>query len=648
MNLSHSCCRCRTYRTTDIPRTFLVPINLSCRSHDSWQHICIWAHIFGLLLRPQDLCVAVFGNGLRNSIECKRCNLLQPHNGNIDSRLLFTLGKELVVDLATAEHQRLHPLRVFTDILVRLVQDPLEGSAGPHILDARHAPLVPEQILRRDDNEGLAEIAVDLPSQAVEVVGGRRAIHDLPVALLDLHPRGPLHVGDVMRILVDLLQEPFDAAGGMLGALPVVAVGKEHDKSGLAHPLVLSGGYELIDHDLGPVDEISELRLPHDEGVGVLQAVSQFEAEDREFREDGITAGELRLRVGESQFLHRGRHAELTGEGVEGGILLLGLLILHDGVTVAERTALNVLSGDPDVIPLQKEGSVRHGLGGPPVDVVSALGHGRACLEDLDHLAVEFEIFGDRSRLHADVLEGLDIDARGPHAAVLPGTFEALPLGTQPVVALDLVGSGRLEVGLVTLERELSDLVELLLRRGPLLDEALLENVQGGGVLGNLLVQFGLRKHGLIELVVSVAAVAYHIDNDVGSPLVPPLDGGLDGGRDREGIVAVAVEDGRVERLAEVGAIGGGTGMDGVGRETDLIVHDDVDGTPDVEVGNAGELHRLVDDALSGEGGVAVEEDGDDISYVLGTVAAVHLLRSCLPRDDRIDALEMGGVGHQT
>ena len=60
------------------------------------------------------------------------------------------------------------------------------------------------------------------------------------------------------------LEEALHAGGGVLGALTVVAMGKEHDDAGEETPLGFAGGDELVDDGLGAVDEVAELGLPED------------------------------------------------------------------------------------------------------------------------------------------------------------------------------------------------------------------------------------------------------------------------------------------------------------------------------------------------------------------------------------------------
>ena len=104
-----------------------------------------------------------------------------------------------------------------------------------------------------------------LSAQAMEVIGRSGAVDDLPVAFLNLLTFVVRKFGDEMRIFVDLLQKPFDAATGMLGALSVITMRQKHDKSGLTEPLVFTSREELINNDLSAIDKVTELGFPQDE-----------------------------------------------------------------------------------------------------------------------------------------------------------------------------------------------------------------------------------------------------------------------------------------------------------------------------------------------------------------------------------------------
>lgn len=74
--------------------------------------------------------------------------------------------------------------------------------------------------------------------------------------------------------------------------------------------------------------------------------------------------------------------------------------------------------------------------------------------------------------------------------------------------------------------------------------------------------------------------------------------------------ISIDVEDRGFDGLGKVGAVDSGAGLGGVGRETDLIVHNDVDGATNLIVGKVNHLHGLINDALASEGSITVNYEG--------------------------------------
>ena len=60
-------------------------------------------------------------------------------------------------------------------------------------------------------------------------------------------------------------------------------MGQQHRQTRHAQPFALPAGDELIKHDLRAIGKIAKLRLPHDQSVGLGQAVAIFKAQDRIF-----------------------------------------------------------------------------------------------------------------------------------------------------------------------------------------------------------------------------------------------------------------------------------------------------------------------------------------------------------------------------
>lgn len=81
-----------------------------------------------------------------------------------------------------------------------------------------------------------------------------------------------------------------------------------------------------------------------------------------------------------------------------------------------------------------------------------------------------------------------------------------------------------------------------------------------------------------------------------------------------------------------------------IGCETDLIVDHQMDGAVRRVVRQFGQMHRLEDDALAAESGIAVNQNGHD-SFALA-VAAVELLGARFTLDNRIAGLQMRRIGH--
>ena len=216
--------------------------------------------------------------------------------------------------------------------------------------------------------------------------------------------------------------------------------------------------------------------------------------------------------------------------------------------------------------------------------------------------------------------------------------------------AVLLRGGDRLLELLVQLGQLVPDLLlallDLLLGHDALLDEPLGEAVRGARVLLDPRVHLGLRVGGLVGLVVAEAAVADEVDDDVVAELLAEREGQAHGGDARGRVVGVDVDDRDVEALGEVGGPPGRARVVGLGGEADLVVRDQVDGAADLVAVERLEVQRLRDDALPGEGGVAVQQDRDGRGGVLVGVRALArgLGGARGADDDGVDELEVRRV----
>src|ERR1700722_12419365 len=81
------------------------------------------------------------------------------------------------------------------------------------------------------------------------------------------------------------------------------------------------------------------------------------------------------------------------------------------------------------------------------------------------------------------------------------------------------------------------------------------------------------------------------------------------------------------------------------GGESEEVVDDDVDGPADGIAGKVGIVHGLGENALSGEGGIAVDEEGE-IFFASAFTSAV-LLGAGASDGDGVDGFEMARVRDQ-
>ena len=442
----------------------------------------------------------------------------------------------------------------------------------------------------------------------MEVLGRRRAVRDADV------------------LLRAELEEALEPRARVLGAVPLVAVRQEQRQPRRLLPLRAARDDELVDHDLRAVDEVAELRLPEDERVRGRDRVAVLEAERRVLRERGVVDLERGVRPG--QVLDR-------GDG------LAGERIVEHEVTVREGAPLGVLPREADRDPVLEQRRERQRLRLAPVD--TALGDRLAPPLEL---ALELRMDGEPGRHREELLVerpqplvgdgGLDDVARpGRRPGLARRRGRCRDRRPEPVVG-----------GAERADDLLEDRVRLLPRHDALLDEP------RGVLLADRRLQLdpldlqGLRVGRLVLLLVAEAPVADEVDDEVVAELGAVGERETDGAEGCVGVVRVDVDDRDVEALREVARVPRRPTLGRIGRETDLVVRDEVERAAGGVPLEALQVERLRDDALAGEGGVAVDEDRDRDRRVVqrGAARAVGLLGARPALDDGVDRLEVARV----
>ena len=139
----------------------------------------------------------------------------------------------------------------------------------------------------------------------------------------------------------------------------------------------------------------------------------------------------------------------------------------------------------------------------------------------------------------------------------------------------------------------------------------------------------------LVALVVPVAPVTDEVDDHVVAEALAVHHRQAGGGQAGLGIVGVDVDDRRVEALGQVGRVVGRATLARPGRESDLVVGDEMHGAAGGVAVEARQVQRLGHHALRGERRVAVDQhrQGDRVVEPRHRAGAVRSARpACGPR----------------
>ena len=306
-----------------------------------------------------------------------------------------------------------------------------------------------------------------------------------------------------LDIVVDgKFQKTLQARARMLRSLPFEPMGKEEHKPAQPAPLFFGADKELIDDDLGRIDEVSELGLPKNQPVGTVQAVPVLEPKH------------TRLGEGTVVKLHRGL---IRSEMLKRHIYPPILDIVQDGMPLAEGSTRRVLTRDTDRMPLHGQCGEGQSFAGRPVKGTCAGCHFAPALQPLGDLRVWMKLLrqsgerfhqGDKSASFdpSPDLFGIPVESSivsCPHPGRLlsqrnvgmtPGLGE-IPLQLTPALH-------RNPISLVTIHfAEAQEMAKIVFAEGPaLVDDAIQER---------------LCKTGLVSFIVATPSKTIHVYHDV-------------------------------------------------------------------------------------------------------------------------------------
>ena len=226
------------------------------------------------------------------------------------------------------------------------------------------------------------------------------------------------------------------------------------------------------------------------------------------------------------------------------------------------------------------------------------------------------------------------------------GAQERRPVDRELALEVGQHRAHRLLAGVEHLAIALDEIFGLLGTHDTLRNEPVRVELARAGVLRDLLVHQRLRDRRLVLLVVAELPEADDVDHHVLVELVAKVERELGDEQHRLRVVAVHMENGRLDHLRDVGAIQRRARIARVGGgEADLIVHYQMHRTAGAVAARAGEIQRLHHHALPGERRVTVDQNWQHL--IAGLVIAATLARAHRALDHRVDDFQVRRVERQ-
>ncbi len=242
-----------------------------------------------------------------------------------------------------------------------------------------------------------------------------------------------------------------------------------------------------------------------------------------------------------------------------------------------------------------------------------------------------------------------DVDAGIAAARIvdLARGFQARPAAVEPIGLVGLVTAARLEFDFQPRAPIGLHLVDFALGDDAFSRKFLAVDFERGRMRADLLVHQRLGERRLVAFVMAEAPVAEHVDHDRPLEFLPVFGRHLGGEHHRLRIVAVDVEDQRLDHLGDVGRIRRRARITRISREADLVVDDEVQRAAGAVALQVGKAEAFRHHALPGESRVAVDQQRHHHGALVRLGVVLVLLGAHLAERHRVDDLEVRWVRRQ-
>src|SRR5256885_9331685 len=187
-----------------------------------------------------------------------------------------------------------------------------------------------------------------------------------------------------------------------------------------------------------------------------------------------------------------------------------------------------------------------------------------------------------------------------------------------------------------------SNLISLLSGDSPELEQMIQITLAHRLSLRNCVIKDRLRERGLVAFIVSESSICVHVDDDVAFEAETKIQRKPHHLRHRLGIFAVHVKNWDLKHLGNISRVSRGTGLVWSGRESYLVIDDNMQRASDRITGELAQVECFLNNSLRNERRVSVNEQRH-AGVALDIVHAI-LLATNTSQHHRIDKLQVARI----
>ena len=223
---------------------------------------------------------------------------------------------------------------------------------------------------------------------------------------------------------------------------------------------------------------------------------------------------------------------------------------------------------------------------------------------------------------------------------------QAGPMPFQPIRLVRAIGLGRFKSFLKPCIEGIQHGLGRFRRHRSFLRQPFRIKITRRAQFANAVIHLRLGEGGLVALIMAMAAIADDIQHHIRAKHHAEFGCQACAEHHRFRIIAIHMQDWRLDGFRHIGAVQAGIGMRRNGGEADLVIRDDMQRAAGAIANQLAHRQRFIDHALPRKGSIAMQQNAHHGTPALDI--ARHILpRAYLARHHRVHRFQMRRIGLQ-